>query len=83
MTKREEMKFPAVLWRRRVYVGRPRHQDAINAAFAKLSNLQKRKAYDRVADGKENIIFGFAFHDGEDFKPSDMQDARKRMYGFD
>lgn len=76
-------KHPAIKFRGKVYVGHPRHQDAINVAFTNLTQQQKFRAYNRVADGKEEIIFGFAFLDGDDFEACEMQDARKIMYGFD
>lgn len=77
------MRIPAVKFRGKIYVGHPRHQDAINAMFKGWSKLSVRRAYDRVADGKEDIIFGFANHDGSDWVESDSQGGRKIMYGFD
>lgn len=73
----------AIRFRRKVYVASPRHQDAINVAFAGMTQHQIRRVYDRVADGKEEIVFGFAYNDGSEFEPSESQDARKMMYGFD
>lgn len=77
------IRHPAVKFRRKIYVGHPRHQDAINKAFAGMSKLSVRRAYERVADGKEDIIFGFACEDGTDWCDSDSQMGRKRLYGFD
>lgn len=76
------VKHPAVKFRRKVYVGQPRHMDAIDSALKGMSKLSIRRAYDRVLNGKEEIIFGFAFEDGTDFEPTDSQGARKLMYGF-
>jgi S-adenosylmethionine synthetase len=76
-------KQPAVKFRRKVYVSRPFHADAISKAFAGLSHHQQMRVYDRVAAGKEEIVFGFAYDDGSDFVAADMQNARKLMYGFD
>lgn len=76
------MRLPAVKFRRKVYVGRPFHSDAINVAFANMTDTQKFRVYDRVAAGKENIVFGFACEDGSDWVESDSQEARKLMYGF-
>jgi len=57
--------------------------DAIKAAFDGMSAHQRHRVSNRIADGKENIVFGFAFDDGTDFEATTMQDARKIMYGFD
>lgn len=76
-------KQAAIKFRRKIYVASPRHQDAINVALAGMSQHQIRRIYDRVADGKEEIEFGFAYDDGSDFEPSSSQEARKLMYGFD
>lgn len=73
---------PAVKFRRKVYTGEPRHMDAIHKAFAGMSHHAIRRAYDRIADGKETIIFGWV--DGKRFQPEpEFQAARMRMYGFD
>jgi hypothetical protein len=75
-------KQAAVLFRRKVFVVGPNHKDAIDAAFAKFTEHQAHRVTLRIMDGKEDIVFGFAYIDGTGFKPSDMQSARKRMYGF-
>lgn len=76
-------KQPAIKFRRKIYVSRPFHQDAINVALKGMSPLSIRRVYDRIADGKEEIIFGYAYEDGSEFEPTTMQGARKLMYGFD
>ena len=75
-------KQAAVLFRRKVYVVGPNHKDAIDAAFAKFTEHQAHRITLRIMDGKEDIVFGFAYIDGTDFKACDIQSARKRMYGF-
>ena len=77
------IRHPAVLFRRKIYVGYPRHQDAINRAFEGMSEHTIRRIYNRIADGKEEIVFGFACEDGSDWYESNSQGARKLMYGFD
>lgn len=76
------MRYPAVKFRRKIYVAHPHHADAIALALKGMSTLAIHRAYDRVVDGKENIVFGFANIDGSDWYESDSQDARKKMYGF-
>jgi S-adenosylmethionine synthetase len=76
-------KQPAVRFRRKIYVSRPFHADAIAAALRGMSELSVMRVYDRIAAGKENIEFGYAYEDGSEFEPTTMQDARKLMYGFD
>ena len=77
-------KVTAVLFRRKIYVRGPRHLDALNAAFERFTQHQVHRIYNRVADGKEEIVFGFANADGTGWEfSSDFQDARKIMYGFD
>jgi hypothetical protein len=77
------IKRPAVLFRGRVYVGLARHNDAIEAAFSGLTEREKRRAGNRIADGKEELIFGFAFEDGAEFCPTHSQQGRKVLYGFE
>lgn len=74
------LRHPAIKFRRKIYVAGPRHQDAINLAYKGMSSHAQRRAEDRVAEGKETIIFGFACEDGSDWIDSDMQAARIRMY---
>lgn len=76
-------KQPAVRFRRKVYVSRPFHADAIATALKGMSELSVQRVYERIADGKENIEFGYAYEDGTEFEPTTMQSARKVMYGFD
>lgn len=74
---------PAIKFRRKVYVGEPRHKDAIEKAFAGMSRMAVRRVYDRIADGKESILFGWVDERGE-WKPEpEFQGARMMMYGFD
>lgn len=76
------LKQPAILFRRKIYVAGPSHKDAIDAAFAGISQHQVHRIYNRVMDGKVDIVFGFALDDGSEFEASSMQSARKLMYGF-
>ena len=48
-----------------------------------MSEHTARRVCNRIADGKESMVFGFACEDGSDWIESDMQSARKLMYGFD
>lgn len=74
----------AILFRGRVYVASPRHMDAINLAFAGMTQLQKHRVGNRVADGKEKMLFGSAFGDGSGWEWDEKsQSARMRMYGFE
>ena len=73
----------AILFRGRVYVGSPRHMDAINLAFASMTDMQKHRIGNRIADGKEKMLFGTALGDGSEWEwDKDLQSARMRMYGF-
>lgn len=72
---------PAVFWRGNLYIGYPRHQEAINAAFKGMPKSAIFRAYCRVMDGKEDIIFGWINDVGE-FETDEYQQARKTMYGF-
>jgi hypothetical protein len=79
-----ETRFNAVMFRGRVYVSCPRHMDAVNLAFGGMSDLQKHRIGNRIADGKERMLFGTARGDGTEWKwDQDQQNARMRMYGFD
>lgn len=79
-----DLRFNAILFRGRVYVGSPRHRDAINLAFAKMSDHQARRVGDRIADGKEKMLFGTALGDGTEWEwCEEFQDARMNMYGFE
>src|SRR6201988_771266 len=80
---RDMAKQAAILFRRKVYVVSPNHKDAIDLAFKGMSPHQIGRICDRIAAGKEDIVFGFAYIDGSEFKSTDMQSARKRMYGLD
>jgi hypothetical protein len=75
-------KGTAVMFRRKVYVGKT-HKEAIDAAFAGMSPLAARHVADRIAEEKEALAFGYANEDGSGFVLSDMQEARKMMYGFE
>lgn len=77
------LRHPAVKFRGKVYVGGPYHADAIDVAFAGFTDIGKMRAYTRIAEGREDIVFGYACEDGSDWVDSKSQAARKRMYGFD
>lgn len=78
------MTVPAVMFRHKVHVGKMWHKEAIDKAFIGMPKSAVWRAYDRVRDGKEDIIFGRADKDGNNFEPDpEFQDARKDMYGFD
>lgn len=74
----------AVLFRDRVYVAAPRHLDAINLAFADMTQHQKHRVSLRIADGKEKMLFGSALGDGSGWEwNEEYQNARMLMYGFE
>lgn len=74
----------AILFRGRVYVASPRHLDAINLAFAGMTEIQKHRVSNRIADGKEKMLFGSALGDGSAWEWDEHhQNARMKMYGFD
>lgn len=75
-------RIKAIMFRRKVYVGEI-HKDAINMAFAGMTNLTIRNISDKICDGKEDLIFGYAFPDGSGWEISDCQEGRKIMYGFE
>ena len=77
-------RYNAVLFRGRVYVASPRHQDAINLAFKGMTEMQAHRVGNRIADGKEKMLFGSARGDGSDWVwNDDLQSARMVMYGFE
>lgn len=79
-----EQRHNAVLFRGRVYIAAPRHMDAINLAFAGMTQMQKHHVCNRIADGKEKMLFGTALGDGSAWQWDEkQQDARMMMYGFD
>lgn len=79
-----EQRHNAVLFRGRVYVACPRHMDAINLAFAGMTQIQKHHVSNRIADGKEKMLFGTALGDGSAWEWNEKQQAaRMVMYGFD
>ena len=79
-----EARFTAVMFRGRVYVGSPRHLDAINLALAGMTPHQKHRIGNAIADGKEEMLFGSANGDGSGWEhDAEYQDARMSMYGFD
>jgi hypothetical protein len=75
-------RLKAVTFRRKVFVGE-NHADAIKLAFAGMSDLTVSNVSDKIASGKEPLIFGYAYNDGSDFVETDSQEARKTMYGFE
>jgi hypothetical protein len=76
-------RLPAILFRRKVYVGDPRHLDAIKKAFAGMSHHQQRRISNRIADGKESMLFGWVDEGGEWEPEPEFQEARMIMYGFE
>jgi hypothetical protein len=79
-----EQRHMAVLFRGRVYVASPRHMDAINLALAGMTDLQRYRVCNRIADGKEKMLFGSAFGDGSGWEWDEKnQVTRLAMYGFD
>lgn len=75
-------RLKAVKFRRKIYVGET-HKDAIDLAFAGMSDLTVRNIAHKIGDGKEELIFGYAYPDGSDFIISDSQEGRKIIYGFE
>lgn len=77
-------RFPAIMFRNRLYVGTPRHKDAIDLAFDGMSHMSRRNVANRIADGKEAMLFGWALEDGTGWEhDAEYQSARMIMYGFD
>jgi hypothetical protein len=77
-------RYPAVKFRGKVYVATPRHLDAINLAFAGMTQMQKHRVSNRIADGKETMLFGSAKGDGTGWEWNEkFQATRIIMYGFD
>lgn len=70
------------MFRRKVYVGET-HKDAINIAFMGMTDLAVRSISHKIGDGKESMIFGYAYPDGTGWEISDSQEGRKIMYGFE
>lgn len=83
-TETPEARHVAILFRGKVYVACPRHLDAINLAFTGMTHMQKHRICNRIADGKEKLLFGTARGDGSDWvHDEEYQNARMMMYGFD
>ena len=79
-----DTRYNAVQFRGNVYVAAPRHMDAINLAFAGMTEMQRRRVANRIADGKETMLFGSANGDGSGWEwNEEFQGARMSMYGFD
>lgn len=77
-------RYTAVKFRGKIYVASPRHMDAINLAFAGMTFQQQRRVSNRIADGKEEMLFGSANGDGTEWEwNEEFQAARMIMYGFD
>lgn len=77
-------RYPAVKFRGKLYVGTPRHMNAMNLAFAGMTDQQKRRVANRIADGKEEMLFGSAKGDGSEWEwNQEFQGARMLIYGFD
>lgn len=79
-TEFPEQRYPAVMFRNRLYISAPRHQDAMNLLYGNMSEHARHRLQDRIAEGKEKIAFGFARSDGSEWLESDCQAARIRMY---
>lgn len=78
------LKKPAVLFRGKVYVGDPHHRDAIDQAFKGMSDHESWRVSNRIADGKEVMLFGWSCADGSEWDhDKEYQDARMTMYGFE
>ena len=75
-------RLKAVMFRRKIYVGE-NHKDAIDLVFSGMSDLAVQRLSDRIADGKEFLLFGYAKADGSDWLEGSSQEARKIMYGFE
>jgi hypothetical protein len=76
-----ETRFTAVLFRGKVYVEAPRHQDAIDLAFAGMTQQQARRVCWRIMDKKEDMLFGFALGDGSAWEWDEKnQSVRLEMY---
>ena len=83
-TEIQDQRYTAVMFRGRVYVAAPRHLDAINLAFAGMTQHQKYRICNRIADGQEAMLFGSAKSDGSEWEhDAEYQNARMKMYGFD
>lgn len=79
-----EQRHNAVLFRGCVYVAAPRHQDAVNLAFAGMTEMQRHRVCNRIADAKETMLFGTALGDGSSWEWNEnQQEVRMKMYGFD
>lgn len=79
-----DQRHVAVMFRGKIYVGCPRHMDAINLAFAGMTQMQKHRVYLRIADGKETMLFGTALGDGTEWEHDEKwQASRMQMYGLD
>lgn len=79
-----EQRHTAILFRGRVYVAGPRHMDAIRLAFSGMTETQQHRVSNRIADGKEELLFGSALGDGSAWEwNEEYQNARMTMYGFE
>jgi hypothetical protein len=79
-----DVRYTAVQFRGKIYVAAPRHLDAIKLAFAGMTPMQRHRVSNRIADGKETMLFGSANGDGSGWEwNEEFQDARMVMYGFD
>ena len=76
-------RYPAVKFRGKLYIAF-HHLDAINLAFVVMTQMQKHRVSNRIADGKEMMLFGSANRDGTEWEwDEEFQDTRMLMYGFD
>lgn len=67
--------FTAVMFRRRLYVAGPRHMDAIELAFKEMTDMQVHHVSNRIADGKEKMLFGTAMGDGSGWEHDEKYTA--------
>ena len=78
-----EQLFTAIKFRGRVYVASPRHQDAINLAFAGMTKIGCDRIVSRIAEGRETLRFGSARGDGSEWvDEAKYHSARMQIYGF-
>jgi len=78
-----DFRFAAILFRKILYVATPNHMDARKMIEASMSKLAMQRAYNRVVDGKETMLFGFAYLDKETWvweHCPEYQEARMTIY---
>lgn len=79
----QTQRFTAIIFRNKIYVASPRHLDCINLAFKGMTENAKNNISNRIANGKEKILFGSALGDGSEWEwDKKSQNPRMEMYGF-